>query len=425
MFLMHAIKQYIFGLLLIACTVANAQTANRLLPVITANATDVCPDEEVQILVQYTEPENRSILLNGIDEYANIPADPAFNFGASTNFTIEFYIKTSSVVSTPQSIVNKAGTLTGAGFNVSLVNGLIVFSLSDGTGVATINGLTNVADGAWHHVAIVAVRAGVATIYVDGLFDNDGPISGVGNIDNTELVNLGAAVLNGAPTSHFTGAIDEVRIWNTALALGQITSNIFTHINPGSVTNLVGYWDMNELAVPQIIDCSTTGATGTLSGAASLSADAPALTFVFKPVWSDGQTGQSIFVYPDDTTTFKVEIGYCKYYSTDSITINVLECDDSDGANLPSAVWVPNTFTPNGDFKNDVFQVQANNITYYEIMIFNRAGNILYHSKNILSAWDGTFEGNRVKDDVYTYVITYRDFENEEHKKYGTVNVLH
>ena len=77
----------------------------------------------------------------------------------------------------------------------------------------------------------------------------------------------------------------------------------------------------------------------------------------------------------------------------------------------------------------DVFQVQGTNIQSYEIMIFNRLGNIVYHSRNILNAWDGTLEDTTLKDDVYTYVINYvgynADGEYQSYQKYGTVTIMH
>ena len=181
---------------------------------------------------------------------------------------------------------------------------------------------------------------------------------------------------------------------------------------------------MNDVTAPTIIDCSASGASGQMVGSASLSLDAPTLIFPFLPRWSINQTGTTVFVSPTDTTNYSVEIGYCKYLSIDSITINVIECEDIDDSGLISSVWVPSAFTPNGDFKNDIFRVQGANITFYEIKIFNRFGNIMYNSRDILSGWDGTFEDRFVQEGVYTYIIVYRDRYGVEHTKQGTVAVM-
>ncbi len=418
---MRILKLFLFLTTLTLAVSAQTYT-QRLNPDAFASAEEVCPNDEVQVTLSYSFPNNTSLVLNGIDESANIPASPAFDFGTQ-DFTIEFYVKTNAT--TLQTIISK-GTATGAGYHISMQSGFVSVAISDGiTPPVAFSGFEDLADGQWHHVAVVFARAGNATIYTDGFFDHDASITGVGSVTNADLVSVGSDVLTGAPSHYFSGYLDEMRIWNKALSVAEINAGRLTHINPNSVSNLVGYWDMNDLPGGTIIDCSTSGASGVLVNSASFSADAPVLTWSFIPQWDNGQSSNTIFENPLDTTTYSVEIGYCKYLSIDSVTVNVIDCEIVDETGLISSVWAPNAFTPNGDYKNDVFLVQASNITYYEIMVFNRLGNIMYHSRNILNSWDGTFEGDRVEDAVYTYVITYRDRKEEQFKKYGTVTVLH
>jgi len=406
------------------CTQVAAQATytQRLLPDVVSDVNNVCPNDEVVLTLDYTEPTNTSLSLNGINEHVNIPDNPALNFGAATNFTIEFYVKTSSL--SPLQIILAKGGSTTAGYAIGMSAGVIVVALSDGTNTIPINGFMNIANGAWNHIAVVFERSAKATIYTNGFFDNDGNINTVANIDNTANMSLGAVDAGGGFSQYFNGYLDEVRIWNVARTVAEINGTRQLHINPSSVNNLVGYWDMNDVAPPTLVDCSTTGASAQMVGSASLNADAPVLLWQFLPRWSNGQTGQTIFANPLDTMMFTAEVGYCKYLSIDSLQINVVECDDLDETGLVTSVWVPSAFTPNGDTKNDLFEVQASYITYYEIMIFNRFGNLLYHSRNILNSWDGTHEGARVKDDVYTYIITYRNRKGEEFKKHGSFTVL-
>ena len=420
---MRTFKSAFLVFSLAICTQLVGQNyTQRLLPDVVSDVNDVCPNDEVVLTLDYTEPTNTSLSLNGINEHVNIPDNPALNFGTATNFTIEFYIKTSSL-SPLQVILAKGGTAS-AGYAIGMSAGVIVATISDGTNTIPVNGFLNVADGSWHHVAVVFERASKATIYTDGFFDNDGNINTVANIDNTVNISVGAADIGGTFSGYFNGYIDELRIWSVARTVAEITASKQFQINPNSVNNLVGYWDMNDAAPPTLVDCSPSGASGQMVGSASLNADAPVLIWQFLPRWSNGQTGKTIFANPLDTMMFTAEVGYCKYLSIDSLRINVIECEDIDETGLVTSVWVPSAFTPNGDTKNDLFEVQASYITYYEIMIFNRFGNLLYHSKNILNSWDGTYEGGLVKDDVYTYLITYRNLKGEEFKKQGSFTVL-
>lgn len=425
---MHRVKAILIVCIIFGFGQSIAQT-QRLSPDITASETEVCENDEVQLNLSTTTPENTSVQFDGASHQIVFPSDPVFDFGASANFTVEFFMKQDNPAGVPQSIISK-GDVIAAGFGIGINGGLITVGITDGTNAVNFSGFTQVSDGAWHHVAVVFDRLYSATLYVDGIYDNDANISGVGDINNTDNL-FAAAVLNaGIPSGFYGGYLDELRIWTGMLTISELISRSVTHLNPSSFTNLIGYWDFNDLSAPQVLDCSPTGATGTMINGVALPPDAPALAWPFTPKWSTGQNGQTtIFVNPTDTTTYKVEIGYCKYYSVDSITIAVVPCEDIDPATRISSVWVPNAFTPNGDQKNDEFLVKGSNLSSYEIMIFNRLGNIVYHSKNILNAWDGTLDGKVLKDDVYTYVINFNGYNNvgelQQFQKYGTVTILH
>lgn len=72
-------------------------------------------------------------------------------------------------------------------------------------------------------------------------------------------------------------------------------------------------------------------------------------------------------------------------------------------------LWVPNGFTPNGDGNNETFRATGIGIVEFKMLIFNRWGEKLFESYDIDSGWDGTYNGEKVKNDVYTYLIIYKD----------------
>ncbi|MEO5912481.1 MAG: gliding motility-associated C-terminal domain-containing protein, partial [Pelobium sp.] len=88
-------------------------------------------------------------------------------------------------------------------------------------------------------------------------------------------------------------------------------------------------------------------------------------------------------------------------------------------AGLPK---IPNTFTPNNDGINDVW-----NIAYLEsyvnakISIFNRYGNPVFTSSGYLIPWDGKTNGKEVPVGVYYYVI---DPKNGSNVFTGSVTVI-
>jgi gliding motility-associated-like protein len=65
---------------------------------------------------------------------------------------------------------------------------------------------------------------------------------------------------------------------------------------------------------------------------------------------------------------------------------------------------IPNVFTPNLDGINDLFFIDKNIFQATEIQIFNRWGNVVYHSDNSFQ-WDGTSNGDDVTEGVYFYLI--------------------
>lgn len=74
-----------------------------------------------------------------------------------------------------------------------------------------------------------------------------------------------------------------------------------------------------------------------------------------------------------------------------------------------STLFVPNAFTPNGDGKNEVFKAAGVGIVSFRMMVFNRWGEKLFESNNIDIGWDGRVNGEKVMNDVYTYLIAYQD----------------
>ena len=87
-------------------------------------------------------------------------------------------------------------------------------------------------------------------------------------------------------------------------------------------------------------------------------------------------------------------------------------------------VFVPNAFTPNGDLKNPYFQAYGLAIEKYDMWLFNRWGELIWHADHIDDQWDGTYHGHVVQDDVYVWKIICYDVNGDEHQLYGHVAVI-
>lgn len=89
--------------------------------------------------------------------------------------------------------------------------------------------------------------------------------------------------------------------------------------------------------------------------------------------------------------------------------------------------YIPNAFTPNGDGVNDYFFGQGIGIAEYDIYIFDRWGNMIYHGDNIYaSKWDGKANhGSDVaQQDVYVWKVKLTDVFGKKHNYIGTVTLV-
>ncbi|MCW3072100.1 MAG: hypothetical protein JWO44_1990 [Bacteroidetes bacterium] len=89
--------------------------------------------------------------------------------------------------------------------------------------------------------------------------------------------------------------------------------------------------------------------------------------------------------------------------------------------------FIPNAFTPNGDGINDLFYGQGIGIKKYDIWIFDRWGNMIYHGDDInASMWDGhANHGAEVaQQDVYVWKVKLTDVFDKKHNYIGTVTLV-
>lgn len=111
-----------------------------------------------------------------------------------------------------------------------------------------------------------------------------------------------------------------------------------------------------------------------------------------------------ITVKPVITTEYTVQVannGGCK--ATDKVTIFVI-CNDAN-------VFLPNTFSPNGDGANDVFYPRGTGVfTIKMLRVFNRWGQVVFEKANMTPndasiGWDGKLNGKLLTPDVFVYTV--------------------
>jgi gliding motility-associated-like protein len=90
--------------------------------------------------------------------------------------------------------------------------------------------------------------------------------------------------------------------------------------------------------------------------------------------------------------------------------------------------YVPNTFTPDGDGYNQTFKpvfTSGFDPYNYEMLIFNRWGEIIFETHDVTYGWDGTYALENCQDGVYLYKITFKNpFLDEPKVVCGSVSLL-
>ena len=85
--------------------------------------------------------------------------------------------------------------------------------------------------------------------------------------------------------------------------------------------------------------------------------------------------------------------------------------------------FAPNSFTPNGDGTNDVFELRGMSVYQPTLKIFDRWGNVVYRSNNLWWTGDcGT--GYYCNTDVYNWIIEYRDKDGFNKEERGFVTLV-
>ncbi|MFM7016998.1 MAG: gliding motility-associated C-terminal domain-containing protein [Bacteroidota bacterium] len=86
-------------------------------------------------------------------------------------------------------------------------------------------------------------------------------------------------------------------------------------------------------------------------------------------------------------------------------------------------LFIPTTFTPNNDGKNDVFRVRGSEILVEEMLIYNQWGKVVFHGEEASAVWDGSSNGEIVENGTYVYKIKLIDAGIPKELK-GTITVI-
>jgi len=214
-----------------------------------------------------TLPVNDALNFDGVNDYGVINS----SFGNPNTLTIEFWFKTSTT--TYSALFGQSGGVPTAVQDswvptiLILANGKIQAELW-ANGIGYITSPLSYNDNQWHHIAFVGAGNN-QILYIDGVLIG----SRAGAIDNSWWSNttIGAGYsdsdrgASGDDWYYFNGAMDDVRIWNTARSITEIQNNLGAEL-VGNETGLLAYYKTNEGSGTTLVDNKTGGTnSGTLT----------------------------------------------------------------------------------------------------------------------------------------------------------------
>lgn len=212
--------------------------------------------------------------LDGVNTFMSVAHHSDLDFGLSQNKTISCWIKTTTVAGTPRIFAKRNGA-SGNGYEFWTGNGGNAgkFAINaQGTGtpssISTAGYATNsIADGTWHHIAMVLDASSNRTIYgyVDGVLVNTGKTFATTSDFSNTLNFIVGATSTSTNTFKWAGQIDNVRIWNKAMTPTELVADMTSNII-GATTDLLAAWDFENITGTIVPDVSGNSHPGTLVG---------------------------------------------------------------------------------------------------------------------------------------------------------------
>ncbi|MFV8342252.1 PKD-like domain-containing protein, partial [Flavobacterium sp. XS2P39] len=278
---------------------------------------------------------------DGVNDYVEFNKS---SYGLGSDFGIEVWIKPdpqpANPVSTIQTIISKrnANSLID-GYDLRLIGNSLSFNWNNGSKIISPFPLTT---SRWYHVAVTRT-GGFYRLYVDGIeVENASGSAPIGNPSTTCIA--GAMDQSGNPPNkpvhHFSGWMDELRIWNTGLdphhirqmMNQQIINNgtavrgeiIPIDINgpdankdgsddkPLTWANLLGYYRMNLIDCGYLKPFAGKGADGKLRNITSSQEETAPLPYISirDGNWTNRGAGTTPWKYGDTVWDYPNSTGY-------------------------------------------------------------------------------------------------------------------
>gem|GEM_PF-2757826 len=107
---------------------------------------------------------------------------------------------------------------------------------------------------------------------------------------------------------------------------------------------------------------------------------------------------------------------YCELAAEDIRMVLEGSCD---------TVYFPTAFTPNNDGRNDLFRGNGNRgVRDFQLAVYNRWGQVVFHSTNVLNGWNGKINGVDLDTGVYIWIASNTTSKGIAKKAKGSVLLI-
>ena len=172
--------------------------------------------------------QHNALHFDGSNDYVRIDTFASVMNGLDS-FTIEFWMNAANENQTAfRTTFMSINTQTGTDEKLSLQLGGLSFQ----SGLLVVRsdisvdweGSTYIADNECHHIAFT-YQNDTAVIYIDSVYEDSIPLD-LSSLTDFDRVSLGQEWDGTTSSQHYNGMIDEFRVWNRALSLGEIKESI-------------------------------------------------------------------------------------------------------------------------------------------------------------------------------------------------------
>ncbi len=201
-----------------------------------------------------------ALKFDGDGDWIQIPNSIDINFGAGEEFAISLWVKSDGTDS-EQSLLSKRGN---AGYQVWFNPGNEHFRIDEGATFTSVY-FSFPFDNFWHNIVVMRNTTHVS-VWIDGVLQNSTPDNTLADLTDTIDLSIGSEYL-WAPST-MTGAIDDIKIYKSALTPSEISNNYdISWKNYIENESKIAYWHFDEGSGSVAKDSSGNDYDGTINGA--------------------------------------------------------------------------------------------------------------------------------------------------------------